>query len=404
MPMFRYKAVTADGLTLEGEMEAASQLAVVERLQSMGHLPIAADEYRKKGGSFLGIPIRGQRLSNDAIGHVTRELATLLDAGLPLDRSLEIARDLSENPTVAGLLGRLLDRIRGGASFTDALAQERDVFSRLYLSMVQAGEASGALGAVMKRLSLFLERAAALRETIKSALIYPAILLVVVLGSIIVLLTVVVPQFKPMFEDAGKQLPLATRIVVAAGDAVANYGWLAAAILAGAGILFKRQMAKDSVRRRRDGLLLHIPLVSSLLARFETARFTRTLSVLLQNGVSLVAALGIAKETVGNLVMREALGVVLGDVKEGRGLAEPLRKTELFPTLAVQLTRVGEETGRLDEMLMKAAEIYDGEVQRSIDRLLALLVPAITVGLGVLVAGIIASLLVAILSVNELAF
>jgi general secretion pathway protein F len=402
MALFRYKAVTPDGATVEGEMEAASQLAVVERLQAEGHLPIAADEFRKDGTaarSWFG----PRRPSQATVAIMTREIATLLEAGLPLDRALEIGRDVAENATVAKLLGRILERVRGGATFSDALAEQGDFFPRLYVSTVQAGEAGGAMAPVMRRLAGFVERAAALRETVKSALIYPTILLVVVVLSIVILLTVVVPQFKPIFEDAGRDLPFATQVVVAAGDAVAAYGWLMAAGLVGLMLLGQRLFARPAFRRRIDAVLVRLPLVGDLVVRFETARFSRTLATLIENGVLLVNALAIAAETISNMALREAVAGTLPQIRAGQGLAGPLRQSGLMPMLAIQLIRVGEETGKLDEMLMKAADIYDNEVQRAVDRLLALLVPLLTVGLGVIVAGIIASLLIAVLSVNELA-
>jgi general secretion pathway protein F len=400
--LFRYKAVTPEGLTVQGEMEAPTQLAVVERLQAQGQLPLTAeaDEKPARGGGWLG----RSRPSPGTLAIMTREIATLLEAGLPLDRAMEMARDVAESAAVAQILDRVLVRVRGGASFSKALSEEGEFFPRLYVSTIQAGEAGAALGAVMRRLSVALERTAALRETVRSALIYPAILGVVVTGSIVVLLTVVVPQFKPIFEEAGRNLPTPTRVIVALGDMVTDWGWLIGGAILAVIALARQAWRRSAVRRPVDRALLRIWLVGGLIARFDTARFCRTLGTLTENGVQLVAALDIAGETIGNTAIRDAVSAVLPQVRSGLGLAEAMRGTGRFPVLAVQLMRVGEETGRPSEMLLKTAEIFEGEVQRYTERLLALLVPALTVGLGLIVAGIVASMLLAVLSVNDLAF
>lgn len=404
MAFYRYKAITTDGRTLEGEMEAASQLAVIEHLQALGHLPLVADEHRGKraGGSWLAL-LSARRPSLKAITHLTSELATLLGAGLPLARAIEIVRDLTDDEAIARLLGRLLERIRGGSTFAAALQEEAELFPRIYIGMIHAGEASGTLDVVMKRLAGLLERSLALRETVQSALFYPTILLGVVIVSIVCLLTVVVPQFKPLFEEMGRAPPLMTRVIMALGDGLSAYGWIAVPVLAGGALLVRRQLDRPGFRQWWDRALMSLPLCGGLAARVETARFTRTLSVLLQNGVLLVAALDVVIATTGNMLVRNTLASVLDSVKQGQGLAEPMRRSGLFPSLAIQLIRVGEETGQLDEMLLKTADIYDGEVQRGVDRLMALLVPALTIGLGLVVAVIVGSLLTAILSVNQLA-
>jgi general secretion pathway protein F len=280
----------------------------------------------------------------------------------------------------------------------------QSAFSRFYLNMIRAGEAGGALEVVLKRLTEFLERSQALRETVTSALIYPMILLTVSALSVIILLTFVVPQFQRLFADAGKALPLATQIVIAVGDGFRHYWWVGALLMVLAVVTLRRQFSQPESRARWDRWLLRLPLVGDLIAKVETARLSRTLGTLLGNGVSLLNALAIVRETLSNQVMATALGEVAEHVKAGRGLAEPLQDAESFPKLAVQMIRVGEETGQLQEMLIQIADTYDGEVQTAVKRLLTLLEPAMILGLGVIIAGIIMSILVAILSLNELAF
>ncbi|MBS1211309.1 MAG: xpsF, partial [Proteobacteria bacterium] len=253
------------------------------------------------------------------------------------------------------------------------------------------------------RLTEFMERAKELKETVKSALVYPVILVMVAVVSVVVLLIFVVPQFTQMFEESGKALPLATQIVVAAGEFFKAWWWA----LIGGGIalyaLFKRQMADPDSRYRWDERFLALPLVGDLLAKIEMARFSRTLGTLLDNGVSLLVALSIVKETLGNSVMAERIDEVSVKLREGKGLGSPLLEAEVFPRLGVHMVMVGEETGRLSEMLIQVADVFDREVQTAVKRTLSLLEPALILGLGLVIGGIIMSILVAILSVNELA-
>ena len=406
MPRYRYEAVDSAGEVLRDEIEAPTPEAAIERLRDQGLLPLSVKEAKSgflRGG--LGQPLFSQRraLSRKSIMLLTQQLASLLHAGMPLDRALTILIGVNDDEQARALLERVQEKVRGGSSLADAL-EVQGAFSRFYLNMIRAGEAGGALEVVLKRLAEFLERSQALRETVTSALIYPIILLTVSALSVIILLTFVVPQFQRLFADAGKALPLATQIVIAVGDGFRHYWW-AGVILIVLGIMaLRRQLSQPESRIRWDRWLLRLPLFGDLIAKVETARLSRTLGTLLGNGVSLLNALTIVRETLSNQVMAAALGEVAEHVKTGRGLAEPLQDSESFPKLAVQMIRVGEETGQLQEMLIQIADTYDGEVQTAVKRLLTLLEPVMILGLGVIIAGIIMSILVAILSLNELAF
>lgn len=406
MPLFRYKAVDPQGKTLEGEMEARDQSAVIERLHDLGHLPIRADEVAATAsrGWLSRELFTTHKVSRRDVVILTRELATLLDARLPLDHSLEILIVLTDNKPARRLLEDILERVRGGASLGDALSAEGEVFPRFYVSTVQAGEASGSLELVLNRLAEFMDRSQALRESTRSALIYPVILLVMAGLSVLVLLTVVIPQFTPLFEDARAALPWPTQVIVDLGEAFEAYWWVVAIAIVGIVAVVRRQLAQPASRTRWDALVLRLPLVGDLVAKVEMARFSRTLATLFANGVTLLAALSIAKASIGNAVMVKAIDALSTSAKEGEGLARPLLEGQVFPKLAVHLVGVGEESGRLEEMLFKVADIYDREARQAIDRLLALLVPGLTIGLGLLVAGIIMSILSAILSVYELPF
>jgi len=374
-------------------------------LQGMGLIPIRVEESVSSGVSQAnsGGLFAKNRISQDDVAVFTQEIATLLKAGLPLDRCLEILISLSASEPVRQLMSQLREDVRGGASLSTAMDARKGVFTRFYLNMIRAGEAGGALDVVLQRLTEFMERSKELRDTVKSALIYPAILVGVSVLSVAILLVWVVPQFSQMFEESGKALPLPTQVVIAAGDAVRHYWWAMVLVVVGVFSWFSRQMQVPASRLRWDRRLLDLPLVGDLIGKLEVARFSRTLGTLIGNGVTLLAALSIVKETLSNTVMSQGLTEVAAQLKEGKGLGKPLLETGLFPKLAVHLVMVGEETGKLQEMLIRVADIYDREVQTAVKRLLALMEPVLILGLGLVIGGIIMSILVAILSVNDLA-
>lgn len=411
MSVFRYKAVSQSGEMVEGELDGPDRSAVIERLHQLGHTPIRVDAMKggaMKGGArgaFLRRSLFGSgKISRSDLSLFTREVATLLGAGLTLERALMILGGLSEQSPLARMIDRLLDSIRGGDSFADALAARGEVFPRYYVSMVRAGEAGGALDVVLERLSEFLEKAQELREKVRSALVYPITVVVMAGAAIAVMLTVVLPQFTALFEDAGATLPPLTRVVIAAGDAVRDYWWLFAGVLALLVIGTRAQMATAAGRARWDAVVLRIPLFGDLVAKAETARFGRTLATLLANGVPMLGALDIVKETLTNSMTRRAVEDIAASLQKGEGLAEPLANAPHFPPLSAQLVRVGEETGNLESMLFKVADIFDNEVQRSVSRMLALLVPGLTLLLGGLIAAIIGAILSAMFSVYDLPF
>lgn len=407
MPLYRFMAVAPSGEAQEGEMECASPEMAVQRLQDMGLIPIRVDVSTKSAttvGTVLGVRgLGGARVKQDDVAVLTQELATLLKAGLPLDRALEILIGLSANEVVRQMMVDLREDVRAGAALSAALEARGPVFSKFYLNMVRAGEAGGALDVVLQRLSEFMERSKELRETVKSALIYPAILVGVAVLSVALLLVWVVPQFSQMFEESGKALPVPTQVVIAVGDFVRAYWWALILGCTGAYVWFGRKLEDVEFRLRWDRWLLGLPLVGDLIGKLEVARLTRTLGTLIGNGVTLLTALSIVKETLGNTYMAQALTQVATQLKEGKGLGAPLMESGLFPKLAVHLVTVGEETGKLQEMLLRIADIYDREVHGAVKRMLALMEPILILGLGLVIGGIIMSILVAVLSVNDLA-
>lgn len=404
MANFRYKALTVGGTVITGTLEAPSQAAAVQQIRSQGHYPISATDAGAQGWrGWLSRELklrRGPKPRDLAIA--TQELAVLLHAGLELDRALSILIGLGEIESMRQPLTGVLNRVRGGSSFADALAHDAN-FPKLYVSMVRAGEMGGNLEATLRRLAEYLTRAYAIREAITSALVYPIILLCTAGLSIIVILVFVLPEFKPLFDEAGKSLPLATQIVMGIGDFVGAFWWLLV-FLTVAGVLGFRRALQDPERRRRwDAFKLRVPLLGKLWIQMEVEKFTRTLGTLLSNGVALPTALSMSAETLNNSVVANAVRQTAVSLREGEGLAARLGRTKVFPAVALDFVRVGEETGKLDEMLLRQADLYERSVKHTIDRLLALLVPVLTILLGMVVAGLIASILVAILSINDLA-
>ncbi len=404
MPRYRYRAVTGSGEVVEGELDASTQAGVIAQLRERGFMPIRADEISRGGAtSIWQRDIFGAKgPSSKAVTLMTRELATLLGAGLPLERTLEILSGLADDARQQALFERLLDALRGGASLADALADEAGTFPAYSVSMVRAGEAGGALEAVLDRLADYRERSQEVRERVVSALIYPIIVLVMAGLSVILLLTVVIPEFKPLFADTGAELPLATRVVVALGDAFQDYWWAGLGSIILVYLVVRIQLARAEARVRWHRMLLGTPLFGDLIGKIEIARFARILGTLLANGVTVLNALSIAGDVLANQALRGVISDVSESLKQGKGLAGPLESTGLFPALAINLLKVGEETGRLEDMLLKIAAIYDQEVERTTQRMLAILVPAVTIGLGLLIAGIIGSVLAAMLSIYEL--
>lgn len=407
MPVFQYKAVTPSGEVQEGAMDAASQAGVIERLRDMGYTPLRAAEAGATDAASTvrrtpARPFLGRGVSQDEVGVLTREIATLLRAGLPLDRSLEILVGLAESERVAEVLRRVRNDVRGGASLSKALDAQGGIFSRFYVNMVRAGEAGGALAEVLSRLAEFMERSKELRESVKSALIYPTILLLVALASLVVLLAVVVPQFEPIFEQSGKALPWITEAVLGAGAFMRGYWW--AIVLGGVATVFlaSRRLQSPEAKLGWDRRLLSVPVAGDLAAKVEMARLSRTLGTLLRNGVSLVNAISIARETMENSWMAMGLAEAGRELKTGRGFAKPLMETRRFPAFSVHMIQVGEETGRLDQMLLDVADVYDAEVARSLKRALALLEPAMILFLTVVVGTVILSILAAMLSIYDL--
>jgi general secretion pathway protein F len=403
MPLYRYQAAAASGEVVTGEMDAATQKAVVERLHDLGYVPIRADIASSSALLRLPLSLSLSRKSPRGLAFLTQQLGMMLQAGLSIDRALEISQSIVPGKAERDCLRAVLERVRGGSSFADALAAQNGFFPNFYIGMVRAGEAGGSLDTTLRQLAELLERSRAAREHVKSALAYPLVVVATGCASIAILFSFVIPRFAPLFDGAGANLPTTTRWILAISDIFRDDGWAILILIIALGFAARAALRTPAGRQRWHRVLLRLPGIGDLITKIELARFSRTLGTLLHNGVSPLAALAITQDTIGNSVLRAALATVMESAKEGKGIAEPLERTGLVPALAVQLTRVGEETARLDEMLVKIGDIYDEETQRSIERLLALLVPGVTIVLGIIVAIVMGSIVTAILSVYDLA-
>ena len=403
MPSFRFVALDPSGRTTSGIMEAATETEVVTRLQRQGSIPLRAEPATSGLRRLLDREIGRRGMSRTDVAAFTRELAVMLTAGQDLDRSLRFLAETAPNRRVLASVETLRQTVRDGGALAKALSDQPSSFSRLYIGLVRAGEAGGMLAPTLERLATLLERERALASTVTSALIYPALLLVAAIGSIVMLLTQVLPQFTPLFEQSGAQLPTPPRILIALGDAVSTWGALVAVILLVLALAASQALKQPGPRLWADRRLLHLPIFGRLLRESLAARFTRTLGTLLINGVPLISALTIVQEAVGNQAAVHAIERAALRAKGGAGLAVPLEAEKIFPARTIHLLRLGEETAQLGAMSLRAAEIHEEQTRLGVQRLVALLVPSITVVMGAAIAGIIASLLLAMLGLNDLA-
>ncbi len=413
MADFAYKAADTSGRIVEGRIEARGQDEAFRRLVDQGLTPVSVFDRAALQASPAAVAGArssarrwrpgGDRATRSDVLALTSELAVMLRAGLPLDGALRVLLGMDHRPVVAALVGQILESVKGGMPLSRALAARSDLFGAFYVNMVRSGEASGQLGAVLTRLVEHLERMRALRESVVSALIYPGILLAVAVLSVIGILVFIVPQFETLFRDAKEALPVSTRIVLAAGHLVVGYGihlLVAAGLL---GFAFLRWLRSTPGQRWWHRRLARMPLLGRIRQDYDLARFSRTFGTLLANGVPILSALGIAGETVDDGNLREAIKGVTPKVKSGGRLAEALQSTGFFEPLAINLVRVGEETGSLDRMVLELAAILDRKVEIGIKRGLTVLEPALILTLGVVIAVVIVSILMGILTVNELA-
>jgi len=397
MALFRYKALSTTGESLDGQMEAASADEVVVRLQDQGYLPVEARRADEGGGGLALFSRRNAaELNSDQILQFTTQLATLLAAGQPLDRALSILLEVPETADARKVIGRIREVVRGGAPLSVALEQQHGLFPRLYVNLVRAGESGGGLDDALRRLADYLERSRELRSRVVNALIYPVILVSLVLMSLLFLLTMVVPQFEELFASLDAELAWYTIAVLWTSNLLRQGWWLGVLALVLGGWWLNNRMADPAWRLRLDARLLEMRHVGTLIARIDTARLARTLGTLVGNGVPLLTALNLSGNVLSNRVLAASLEAAAAEVKSGSGLGYALGRQKVFPRLAVQMIQVGEESGEMETLLLKVADTYDIETRNALDRLMAVLVPAITVVMAAIVAAIILAVLLPI--------
>ena len=396
MPVFAYRSTSLAGEVSEGVIEAADSRTAVEKLKNMGLIPLAVTSPTDR---VFGSGMRFRASKRDLMTF-TGELSTLLGAELPLDRSLHVISEISDRRGMKEMVQALLKSIRGGVSFSDALQKQPDIFPRLYVNMVRAGEAGGVLDAVLERLNEFLESSRELRDHVVSAMIYPTILAFTGGISIILLLTFVLPRFSVIFSELGTSLPASTQVLLTTSELLKSYGWIFLIALIAAVFLFRSYIASERGRYRWDALKLF--LMEDVITKLETARFCRTLGTLLSSGVSLLQALNNAKDVIGNRVIARNVEALSKGAKEGRGISDPLSKAGVFPPMALSMITVGEETGQLDSMLMKVAVIYEKSLRQAVKRFMALLEPVLILMMGLIIGFIVISMLLAIFSISDI--
>ncbi|MAT91735.1 MAG: type II secretion system protein F [Halioglobus sp.] len=401
MASFSYRAISNQGKTVDGSISADRIELASRELRSQGLTLLSLEP--ASGGAVARADSGGRAAGSDDVLALTRELSVLLRAGLPIDRALKVMIDMSAQERMRGLLNELLASVKSGKGLSQALAAYPREFDNFYVNMVRSGEASGHLDQVLTRLAEYLTNAKTVRSGVISALIYPAILLTVALISIAAMLGFVVPQFETLFADMGDALPALTRMVIAGGDFVAAYGWLLVMLVAAAVILVRNWLRSPHGRAEFDRRLLDLPMLGAVVFKFEVAKFARTVGTLLGNGVSLLQSIAIAVETVDNTRIKEALSVLEPAVKRGQRVSVALDETGVFSPLVIQMARVGEESGSLDQMMTELAQVYDEEVQAGIKRSLALLEPVLILTMAAFIAMIIIAILMGIMSVNNLA-
>ena len=422
MPDYFWRAAAADGNVLTGQLDALNEAAVLKQLRGRGLTPLAVQDAALAASSGMATAANASAAaaasaafkqpkarvdkspvkSKDVLAF-TSELAIMLRAGLALDNALRVLIEMSYKPAVSTLLQGVLEAVKGGTPLSRALQVHAELFGDFYINMVRSGEASGQMSAVLDRLVEHMERQRALRESVISATIYPAILITVAVLSLIVMLGFVVPQFEKLFSEMGDALPMPTRIVMGLGKAFTQYGLVIGVVAAAGGWLMARWMRSPSGKRWWQSRLLRMPLVGRIALKYQLTLFSRSLGTLLGNGVPMLTALHIASDTVGNVVLQQALVRVAPIVKEGGRVVQAIQATGIFEPLAINLVRVGEETGRVGPMMLELASILNREVETGIKRLLTLVEPVLILVLGVLIAAIIVSILMGILSVNDLA-
>ena len=405
MPVFRYEAVTHSGGTVRNTIEADSKAELISRLRQMGYWPTdiveeAEDAPPTDVRRWFKIGGRGVKAAD--VEFFTYQLATLVNAHVPLPRALEVTLGQIQNPALHRIISQVKYDVEHGATFHDALTQHPKIFSDLYVNMVRAGESGGVLGLVLERLAEFAERQRLLKNDVVSALFYPVILLTLSVSAVAVLMILVIPKFTAMFNDLGVELPLPTRILIGATGAFQTYWWLGllAVIVGVAGL--KQYLRRETGQIWFDRLKLKLPLVGPIFSTFAIVRFTRTMATLLENGVRMLPALQVVKDTIGNKVYSNVIAAAETEVEQGSTLSRELGRSKDFPEFVTHMVAVGEESGEPVHMLSKLSEYYDLEIKKSLERLTGSIGPIVILLMGLVIGFIAVAMILPIFEANQL--
>lgn len=413
MPIFSYKASDATGNVFKGTLEAAEEKEAAAKLSAMNYIPIRIqaaagnrNRFQLDGSVNLNLNISSMfsRVTSKDVMMFTLDLHALLSAGLPVDKALSLLINVSEKEKFKEVVSSILKNVQSGNSLSEALATYPNIFPMLYINMVKAGETGGVLPVVLERLGSFLENSQDLKDYIKSAMVYPLFLVFVGGISIIIMLAFVVPKFAIIFSDLGQAMPLSTQLLLGISHGLRDYWWLIIAVIGTIVYLSKRYVQTPTGRLKTDRMKVNSPVIGTLVKSVEAARFTRTLGTLINSGVPILQALRLVQEIITNQLIAGELETVYHRVKEGDNLSAPLFQADIFPPLAVQMISVGEQTGKLDQMLLRVAENYEKTVRNMIKRFVNLLEPVMILAMGLMVGFIVISMLMAVFSMNEVPF
>lgn len=408
MTVYYYKATDQNGKHVEGDISAPDYKGAVQKIRKLNYFPVKVSEGKSSSklstGMSLSLPSWGSPIPIKDLMTLTQQLATLIDSGLTLDDALATLIKLAETEKIKAILSDVRKQVHGGSSFADALAEHPKVFSKLYVNMIRAGEAGGILGDTLSRLGMFMEKTVELKNNIGSAMVYPAILVLIGCSVLIFLITFVIPQFSSLFEDLGGALPLPTQLLLSLSSMIINY-WPALILgIAGSIAAFILYIKTDTGRLKWDGFLLKLPLFGSLIQKIEVSRFSLTMATLLNSGVPILQAMGIVESILINRVIGDSVANLKQALKRGKGLSGPLEEAGVFPPMAVQMITVGETSGALDEMLTKVSETYDKEVSQSIKKMIALIEPLMILIMAVMIGFIVIAILLPIMGASDIPF
>ena len=403
MGNFNYTAKDAGGRTVKGAIEAPDKKQALDLLRGKGLLILKLEEVRAGAGIFSALKLKGKgSVKLDELVILSRQLATMIDSGIPVVSALDILSEQSDSPVLKNTLSEIRDSVNTGSSLSDAMSKHSGVFSTFFVSMVRAGESSGTLDDILDRVASYLEKTNALQKKIKSALIYPAVVSFMALAITLVMILKVIPVFKDIFAGFGAKLPGPTQFLINLSDFMTGHFIMFVAILVTIFVLIKWYMSTDAGKLNIDRLKLKAPVFGPLFKKVAISKFSRTLSTLIQSGVPILAALEIVAKTADNLVVEKAVYSVKNNVREGESVAAPLAKSGIFPPMVTRMVSVGEKSGELEKMLVKIADFFDEQVDTSVEGLTSMIEPLIIAFLGIIIGGIVLCMFLPIFKISTI--